>query len=91
MCCQIWVTRQMGRSDRHFHLIMGLPYTITINIPWLTPSSVQMSYLHASLDGDGGGGGRVVLRFFRETPLPLSYAGRPSWSVAGRAGTKGKE
>ena len=32
VCCQIWVTRQMGRSDSHFHLILGLPYNIAINI-----------------------------------------------------------
>ena len=27
--------QQMGRSDSHFRLILGLPYTITINIPWI--------------------------------------------------------
>ena len=32
MCCHIWVTGRWGGSDRHFHLILGLPYIVLLLI-----------------------------------------------------------
>ena len=32
-------TQAEGEGDSHFRLVLGLPYTITINIPWSAPCS----------------------------------------------------
>ena len=35
VCYPTLGVRQTRQSDSHFRLVLGLPYTITINIPWL--------------------------------------------------------
>ena len=48
-------TQAEGEGDSHFRLVLGLPYTITINIPW-------DGHHHARLRdaGEGGRGVRVA-------------------------------
>ena len=34
-------TQAEGEGDSHFRLVLGLPYTITINIPWRQPMETR--------------------------------------------------
>ena len=43
MCYPVLGVQWHQSSDSHFNLILGLPYTITINIPWVTLKSVLLT------------------------------------------------